>query len=156
MGTQMSDKVTVEVDGGKYAVVIQTAPQFQFYATRYGLHWDRSLVGDKLVLALATELHNARLELDQMKERLEEADRKLAAYERPAETPSSRFSLMLHPENFPLFDTVIPRRDFEILQKNAEGLLNGVYEPHVISAEKIDHWQGIVSGVVPFGYSLLD
>ena len=53
----------LDIDG-KYTVVFEDS---KLSALRYGEVW-RSLVGDNLVLALALELQDARLEIEQLRE----------------------------------------------------------------------------------------
>jgi len=61
----------VEVDGGKYTVLLPDQEDERFEALRVGLPW-RDLTGDKLVLALASEL----AERDEAQRRAEAAEAK--------------------------------------------------------------------------------
>ena len=56
----MTDQMRFDLCEGKYTYVLTA--DYKQYALRYGEEW-RDLAGDKFVLALASELHEARAEL---------------------------------------------------------------------------------------------
>jgi hypothetical protein len=52
----------ITLDNGKYTIVNDVENTGDFYALRYGEEW-RDLIGDKLVLALVSEIEDLREEL---------------------------------------------------------------------------------------------
>ena len=58
--------IKVECADGKYTVLFPEKPGEKLTALRYGEPW-RDCVGDNLILALATELHELRSKLEKRK-----------------------------------------------------------------------------------------
>ena len=62
-----------------------------------------------------------------------------------------RISYMLEPEMREVFNTALPRSFFDWLQEAAKERLEALPDA---SKERREHWQSIVDGAVPFGYTL--
>lgn len=61
----------VEVEKGKYTVVLPDKPEEKLHVLRYGESW-RDCAGDKLIYCLASELNEARQKIKELNTELDD------------------------------------------------------------------------------------